>query len=645
LRKKNLLEGILPNINSPADLQNLTWEELDRLAAEIRGEITAVVARNGGHLSSNLGVVELTIALHRSYDFSKDKLVLDVGHQGYTHKLLTGRRADFATLRTDGGLSGFPSPRESPWDIFVEGHAGAALSQALGLVLGRDIKGSGENVVALIGDGSLSTGMALEAINNAGHLGKRFLVVLNDNSMSISRSVGAISNYLNAIRVGPTYNELKQDIRALLHRIPKVGPAMETAMAEIRDSIRRAIMPGQMFEEMGFAYFGPYEGHNIELLCEMFSELGQLPLDKPIMVHVLTEKGRGFRPAEEDPTHFHSAAPFRQHNGKVEAAAEGMNLPTYTRVFAETLAELGAKNDRVVAVTAAMPDGTGTNLFRERFPERFFDVGICEQHAVGIASGLARQGLLPVVAIYSTFLQRAYDQLFHEITLQELPSVFCLDRAGLVGADGPTHHGVYDVAYTRLFPGMVVMAPADATELKMMLEFAVGLERAVAIRYPRTAIIDSVAGAEHRPVALGKSVTLKEGGDATILAYGVTAAAALEAARFLGEAGIDAAVVNARFAKPLDTDAILAAARRGPIVTVEEHSLVGGFGSAVLEMLSEHSARARVARIGIPDRFIEHGSRARLLASVSLNAAGIAEAVRGVVKKPRARKGAEEALR
>ncbi len=636
------MASILETINSPADLAGLTWEELAQLAGELRSEITAVVGRNGGHLSSNLGVVELTIALHRSYDFSKDRLVLDVGHQGYTHKILTGRREAFGSIRTDGGISGFPHPAESPYDTFVEGHAGAALSQALGLVLGREIAGTDEKVVAIVGDGSLTAGMALEAINNAGHTGRQFLVILNDNSMSISRSVGSISRYLNRIRVGPTYNELKSEVRSILHRIPKLGPTMEAALAEIRDGIRRAVMPGQMFEEMGFAYFGPLDGHDTRLLCETFAEVEQLHFDKPVMVHVLTEKGRGFKPAEEDPTSYHSAAPFRCHNGKVEAARESGAAASYTEIFARALVEAGRADRRLAAITAAMPDGTGTACFAEEFPERFFDVGICEQHAVGLAAGFAKMGLRPVVAIYSTFLQRAYDQVFHEIALQELPCVFCLDRAGLVGADGPTHHGAYDISYMRQFPGIIVMAPADAQELKMMLSFAIRAPHATSIRYPRTAIVESVSAGKPEPVRLGRSVTLRDGSDATIISFGVTASAALEAAGQLAGEGIEAAVINARFAKPLDRDAILTAARRGPIVTAEEHSLVGGFGSAVLELLADSGVDARVVRVGLPDSFVGHGSRARLLASVSLDATGLANAVRRALGAPE-REAAREA--
>ncbi len=622
------MESILPGINSPADLKGLDWDQLDRLAGEIRQTITDVVGRNGGHLSSNLGVVELTIALHRTYDLAKDRLIFDVGHQVYTHKILTGRREGFPTIRTDGGVSGFPNPAESPYDVFVEGHAGAALSQASGLVAGNGLLGADGRVIALVGDGAMTAGMALEALNNGQRLGRRFLVILNDNEMSISKSVGALASYLNGIRVGSAYNELKQDVRALLQRIPKFGTTMEQAIAEIRDGIRRAIMPGRFFEEMGFAYFGPYDGHDIRLLCETFEELDALPLDKPILMHVVTSKGRGFTPAEEDPAHYHSASPFQHHNGKIVAPAEGTSLPTYTGVFADALVRVGRADDRVAAITAAMPDGTGTALFEEEFGARFFDVGICEQHAVGLAAGLSKAGMKPVVAVYSTFLQRSYDQIFHEIALQKLPCVFAIDRAGLVGADGPTHHGLYDIAYMRGFPGVVVMAPADAEELECMLEWAVECGRIVAIRYPRATVVNAVLPAEARIVELGRSVTLREGRDATILAYGVTAAAALDAAAMLSRDGIEAAVVDARFAKPLDTEAILAAAARGPIVTAEEHALAGGFGSAVLECLADSGVVAHVARLGIPDRFIEHGARGRLLAAAGLDAAGMAAAVK-----------------
>jgi len=627
------LERILPKINSPRDLKNLSWEQLDQLAAEIREEITHVVSRNGGHLSSNLGVVELTIALHRTYDFSTDKIIFDVGHQSYTHKILTSRREAFPSIRTDGGLSGFPSPEESAYDVFVEGHAGAALSQALGLVVGSNLQGRKPRVVAFVGDGSISSGMALEAINNAGHAGKRFLVILNDNEMSISRSVGALANYLNRIRVGSAYNEFKQEVRALLKKIPRFGPTMEQMLAEVHDKVARALLPGQMFEQMGFAYFGPYDGHDIKLLCETFAEIDQLSLDKPVLVHVLTEKGKGFKPAEDDPAHYHSAVPFVQHNGKVVAASEGAGLPSYTDVFADALVEAGRRDKRVVAITAAMPDGTGTAKFAKEFPDRFFDVAICEQHAVGMAAGLSKSGLVPVVAIYSTFLQRAYDQIFHEIALQGLACVFAIDRAGLVGVDGPTHHGLYDISYLRGFPGMVVMAPADASELPAMLDFAVASGRPTGIRYPRATVVESVTGVPPEPLEMGRSALLHKGPDATIIAYGVTAAAALAAAQALAGEKIDATVLNARFAKPLDEEAILAAAARGPMVTVEEHALAGGFGSAVMEFLASRGVSARVTCLGAPDRFIEHGRRSRLLASLALDAAGIAAAVRSALSE------------
>jgi len=635
------LNRILPNINSPEDLKGLTWEQLTALAAEIREVITNVVSKNGGHLSSNLGVVELTIALHRTYDLRKDHIIFDVGHQVYTHKILTGRRDSFASIRTDGGLSGFPNPSESQYDTFVEGHAGAALSQALGLVAGSALTGDKGRVIAFVGDGAMTAGMALEALNTSSHIGKRFLVILNDNNMSISKSVGALANHLNKIRVGSTYNELKHDIRAMLQKIPRVGHTMEQVIAEVRDGIRRAIMPGQFFEEMGFAYFGPYDGHDIRLLCETFAEIDGLPLDKPVLVHVVTEKGRGFKPAEDDPAGYHSAAPFVHLNGKVIAPTEGV-LPGYTNVFAEALVEAGRNDKRVVAITAAMPDGTGTAEFQKVFPDRFFDVGIAEQHAVGLAAGFARAGLVPVVAIYSTFLQRSYDQIFHEIALQGLPCVFCIDRGGLVGADGPTHHGLLDVAYMRGFPGMVVMAPADAAELRSMVHFAISSGRAVAIRYPRSTVVKSVAAGTLAPVEMGRSIMLREGTDATIIAYGVTASAALDAAATLAFDGIETAVVDARFAKPIDADMVLAAAERGPIITAEEHALAGGFGSAVLELLADRGIQAQITRLGIPDRFVEHGARPRLLASASLDAAGMAAAVKSAVGS---RRGAPRAAR
>lgn len=634
------MERLLPKIDSPADLKKLTWEELDRLAAEIREEITNVVSRNGGHLSSNLGVVELTMALVKSYDFPQDKLIFDVGHQVYTYKLLTGRRDGFATIRTDGGISGFPCPAEGPYDTFTEGHAGAALSQAMGLVAGNHLEKSSAKVIALVGDGSMTAGMALEALNNASHLSRRFMVVLNDNNMSISKSVGALANYLNRVRVGSAYNEFKRDLRALLRRVPVFGSTMEQAAGELRDTIARAILPGQFFEQIGFAYFGPYDGHNIKLLCETFAEMDRLPLDKPIIVHVVTEKGRGFEPAEEDPAGYHSSGPFVRRNGKAVAPSEDAPV-TYTDIFSEALVKLGRRDRRVVAITAAMPDGTGTIAFGREFPQRFFDVAICEQHAVGMAAGLARAGLVPVVAIYSTFLQRSYDQIFHEIALQCLPCVFCLDRAGIVGADGPTHHGLFDISYMRTFPGITVMAPADAAELKGMLRFAVDLGRPVAIRYPRGNALEASPAPvpAPAPIRLGRAVTLREGTDATIISYGTTAAAALDAAAILARENISVSVINARFAKPLDEETILAAARRGPVVTTEEHALIGGFGAAVVEMLADRGVPARVARLGVPDAFLPHGARSRLLATLSLDAAGIAATARALVaeRSPAAR--------
>jgi 1-deoxy-D-xylulose-5-phosphate synthase len=612
---------ILDTLHEPAELRRLNRRQLEVLAQELREEILRVVQANGGHLASNLGTVELTLALHRCFDFPTDALLWDVGHQAYAHKLLTGRREAFPTLRQQGGLSGFPSKDESPYDPFTEGHAGVSIAQAIGLVCADDLAGRSRHVVAVIGDGSLTSGVALEALNYAGHLGKNLLVVLNDNKMSINATVGALAQHLDRLRATRLYNEAKREVRRFVTRLPGVGGLVESALGHLKDGIKATVLSENFFDQLGFRTFGPIDGHNLDDLLEHLEAVRDLA--GPVLLHVVTEKGRGHPEAASDPARFHSACPVPPcpvEPGPTELTKRA----TYTDVFAQTLCRLGAEDDRIVAITAAMEEGTGLAEFGKRFPQRFFDVGICEQHAVAFAGGLSAGGRRPVVAIYSTFLQRAYDQVFHDLCVQKLDAVLCLDRAGIVGPDGPTHHGVYDLAYLRHLPGIILAAPKDGSELEAMLELAVRGHGVWAIRFPKAEVPEGLPNGG-APIEVGKAEVLREGSDAAVLAYGAMVAPALEAAERLAGAGILATVVNARFAKPLD-EALLAdlAARTPLLVTVEDHARAGGFGSAVLEALAGRGIEARVECLGIPDRFIEHGPREALLDDLGLGAEGIA---------------------
>ena len=620
---------ILESINEPAELRGLSVGQLRQLAQEIRDEISRVVARNGGHLASNLGAVELTIALHRCFDFRTDALVWDVGHQAYAHKLLTGRRAAFDTLRQQGGLSGFPNKHESPYDLFTTGHAGTSISSALGLVCADEVAGRERRVVAVIGDGSLTSGVALEALNHAGALGKDLLVVLNDNRMSISATVGGLSQHLDRLRSTRFYNEAKQEVRRVVQKLPYVGGLVGNALGHIKEGIKATVLSETLFDQLGFRAFGPIDGHNLEDLVETLEAMREL--SGPVLLHVVTEKGRGHREAESDPTRYHSAGPTTRPVEEPQDA-EGAERPRYTEVFASALCRLGGRDERIVAVTAAMEDGTGLVEFAKAFPSRFFDVGICEQHAVAFAGGLGAAGRLPVVAIYSTFLQRAYDQVLHDLCLQGTPAVLCLDRAGLVGADGPTHHGTFDIAYLRHVPDIVLAAPKDGPELEAMLAAAAASGRIWAIRFPK-APVPAAQWAAGPPVEIGKGELLREGADVALVAYGAMVEPAWEAAGLLAERGVEAAVANARFAKPVDVALLGDLAARVPLlVTVEDHALPGGFGSAVLEAVAGHGGRAcRVECLGIPDAFIEHGPREALLAGLGLDAAAIAERVLGTL--------------
>lgn len=614
---------LLPRIQGPESIRLMPLSDLALLAEEMRTLIKETVSANSGHLASNLGVVELAIALHYCFDFRNDRLIWDVGHQGYAHKLLTGRAAAFGTLRQLGGLSGFPRKEESPYDLFTTGHAGTAISCALGMVIADQAAGRKRKVVAVVGDGAMGAGMSFEALNHAGALHKKdLLVVLNDNSMAISNTVGAMSNYLSRVRTTALYNEFKKEIHAFLERIPVFGEKMELVFDHVKDAVKRSMVAGQIFEDLGFRYFGPVDGHNIEGLINSLRDVKRL--EGPVLLHVLTEKGKGFRPAVEDPETFHSPKSFCVETGNLLNEDDPASGESFTDVFGRSLIEIAEGDSRVVAITAAMPSGTGLLAFEKRFAGRFFDVGICEQHALGIAAGLATGGARPVVAIYSTFLQRAFDQVFHEVCLQNLPIVLAVDRAGIVGRDGPTHNGAFDIAYLRCLPNMILMAPSHGPELEAMLRFAVGLEKPCAIRYPRASIPER--SWEVAPVRLGRGVVVREGRDGAALAYGSMVEPALAAADRLAGQGLSLRVVNMRFAKPLDTDLLRQALEDQPFcLTVEEHSEVGGFGAAVLAAAAEMGGAAKIARLALPDEFIEHGPREVLLKRLGLDADGIAK--------------------
>ncbi len=645
----------MAKIGSPADLKALPPAALPRLASEIRRLLIETVARTGGHLAPNLGVVELSIALHRVFDSPRDRIIWDVGHQTYTHKILTGRLGRFESLRQEGGLSGFPRREESPHDIFETGHASTSISAALGIAKARDIKGEDYSVVAIIGDGALTGGMAFEALNNAGHMGTSLIVVLNDNELSYGPTVGGLAAYLSRMRSHPAYARFRRGLERIVRGVPLIGPGLFYLGGRLKGSLKYLFVKGMLFEELGFAYLGPIDGHNLSQLEEFLGRAKQLR--RPVFVHVLTKKGKGYGPAEAAPDHFHGVGPFDIATGEPTGTASARatsgpstsvnggvrpapktngQLLTYTQAFAQALLRLGEFDRRVVAITAAMASSTGVLPFAKQFPRRWFDVGICEQHAVTFAAGLAREGLRPVVAIYSTFLQRAYDQVLHDVCLQGLPVTFVLDRAGLVGADGPTHQGVYDLAYLRSMPGMTVMAPKDENELQHMLKTALDLGAPAAIRYPRGAAQGVTVEKEPHRLEVGRAELLREGRDVVILAIGSMVRPALEAAGLLAGEGVEAAVVNARFVSPLDEGLFLRLAREsGSVVTVEEHVASGGFGGAVAELLSDAGlslGAVRLSRLALPDDPITHGDAGRLLARSGLDAAGIAAAAKELAR-------------
>jgi 1-deoxy-D-xylulose-5-phosphate synthase len=619
--------AILDTINSPADLKRMPLGQLPDLAAELRQVIIETCSKNGGHLAPSLGVVELTIALHRVFSTPDDKIVWDVGHQAYAHKLLTGRRDRFATLRKLNGISGFPKRDESPHDSFDVGHASTSISAATGFAAGRDLAGRKNKVLAVIGDGSMTGGMAYEAMNHAGHMNRDMIVILNDNEMSISENVGALSNFLTRTGSSEFVYRFKKNVESFLSRLDTVGKDLLHVAKKVEDSFKGFFTPGMLFEAFGFEYIGPIDGHDLPMLLETLENVKKY--HDAVLVHVLTKKGKGYKPAEEAPALFHGVGPFDAKTGKVIKAKGGAS--SYTAIFGSTICKLAADDDRIVAVTSAMPDGTGLVPFSKQYPERFFDVGIAEQHAVTFAAGLAAEGLRPVFAVYSSFLQRAYDLVFHDVCLQNLPVTFAIDRAGVVGNDGPTHHGSLDISFLRHLPNLTVMAPKDENELQHMLATALHLGGPAALRYPRGNGVGVALDQIIAPLPIGCAELLREGQDAAVLALGAMVYPALEAAQQLERSGGPSlTVINARFVKPLDEVLILLMARKyGCLVTLEENVLQGGFGSAVLEVLEEQELRGiRVLRLGYPDSQIPQGDQKELRAMLGLDAAGIAASIR-----------------
>ena len=624
------MKRILDSIERPEQIQNLSEYQLKQLADELRDFIVENVSKTGGHLAPSLGTVELTLALYHIFDLAQDKVVWDVGHQAYAHKILSGRREQFHLLRQRGGLTGFPKRSESDYDSFGTGHASTSISAALGMAIARDLSGRTEKVIAVIGDGALTGGEAFEALNNAGDMGRNLIVILNDNEMAIDRNVGALAGYLSRLRVAPEYMQAKKELEGLIKRIPHIGDRVFRAAGHLKDGVRSAIIPGNIFSELGFQYLGPVDGHDLNLLCKVLARVHEM--EGPVLVHVLTKKGKGYLPAELQPDKFHGVGKFDVDTG--ELLKKKTDIPTYTSVFSKTLLEL-AKNDKdIVAITAAMPAGTGLKAFAEAYPDRYFDVGIAEEHAVTMAAGLAAAGKKPVVALYSTFAQRGYDQIVHDVCLQNLPVVFCLDRAGLVGEDGATHHGVFDYSYLRHIPNMTVMAPKDENELRHMLCTAMQMKSPVAIRYPRGQALGVSCEEYMHPLAVGKGEILAKSGSTAILAVGSMVDIAQKAAILLSGEGISTTVVNMRFVKPLDVKLLCdLAADMECIVTMEENALCGGFGSAVAEALSDNEILLPLLRLGIGDKFIEQGTHDQLLEQCGLLPEQAAERIKTFIEK------------
>ena len=619
-------EPILAGLASPEDIRGLSLTQLSRLAREVRELIISVVSTNGGHLAPSLGTVELTLALLKVFDPARDKIIWDVGHQAYAYKILTGRRDSFHTLRKRGGISGFPRPVESSFDHFAVGHSSTSISAGLGMAVARDILDTDQKVLSVIGDGSMTGGLAFEGLNQAGDLDRDLVVILNDNEMSISRNVGALSSFLSRNLSSRWMVRFKRDFESFMRQIPRIGDDILNYARKSEESLKNFFTPGILFEALKFNYIGPVDGHSITSLTRILEQTKSL--EGPVLVHVLTRKGKGYKPAEENPTFYHGVGCFEPETGLARKKPGGECLPSYTDVFGRTLCELGEKDDSIVTITAAMPEGTGLGAFAERFPDRFFDVGICEQHAVTFAAGLATQGLKPVVAVYSTFLQRSYDQVVHDVCLQNLSVTLCLDRGGIVGEDGPTHHGNFDFSYLRHIPNMICMAPKDEAELQRMLATALEHPGPVSVRYPRGVGTGADLG-EISPLDIGGSEVMKEGSHGVILAIGSRVYPALEAALEMEKDGLSLRVVNARFVKPLARQELRdAAAKYKGLLIVEENALAGGFGSAVLEFLADEDLLqgVRVKRLGIGDFFVEHGPPQELRQSLGLCKNGIKKA-------------------
>ena len=619
-----MMQKILDRIDNPKDTKRLTEKEKIQLAEEIREEMVETVSKTGGHLASNLGVVELTIALHSVFDLPEDKIVWDVGHQTYVHKMLTGRREKMKTLRSLNGIAGFPKTKESIYDDFNTGHSSTSISAALGMARARDLKNKDNHVIAVIGDGALTGGMALEALDDAGSSKTRLIVILNDNEMSISKNVGGISRFLTRIRTKKFYKKSNNCIRKLLEKIPKFGPFVIHIARRIKYSIKQLMIPNMFFEDLGFKYLGPVDGHDIERV-EWILNLAKKEKE-PVVVHIITKKGKGYKPAEENPDSFHSVGSFNKETGKLIKTKE----KDYSQVFGDKLVELAKKDEKIVAVTAAMADGTGLKEFRKKYPKRFFDVGIAEQHAVCMAAGMAKEGLIPVVPIYSSFYQRAFDQVIHDVCMQNLPVVMCVDRAGLVGQDGETHQGMFDLSFFNLIPNITIMAPKDFKELEEMLEFAVSLKAPVVIRYPRGTENKKIKFDKQEKIELGKSEILTQGEDITIVAIGKMVAKAFEVKEELEKEGKTAEVINARFLKPFDEQTIINSMRKTKnIITLEDNTIIGGLASKVEELVSKNKENnIQFKAFGLPDKFIEHGKVEELEEMYKLDAKSIAKEIK-----------------
>ncbi len=595
---------MLEKINSPEDLKKLNIEEKNKLAQEIREYVLQVVSENGGHLASNLGVVELTLALHSVFNMPKDKIIWDVGHQSYVHKIITGRREEFKTIRKLDGLSGFPKINESEYDDFDTGHSSTSISAALGMARARDLKGDNNQVIAIIGDGALTGGMALEALNDAGYSQTKMMVILNDNEMSISKNVGGLNLFLSKLRTKKLYKKSNISAKKVLNNVPAIGKPIVKVVQRIKRSIKQLVIPKMFFEDIGFTYLGPVDGHNIEQLENILKLSKQV--ERPVLIHVLTKKGKGYKIAEENPDRFHATSPFDIETGKTKKEKKS----DYSKVFGEKLVNLAKNNEKIVAITASMKDGTGLTKFAKEFPERFFDIGIAEQHAVTMAAGMAKEGMIPFVPIYSSFYQRAYDQVIHDVAIQNLPVIMCIDRAGLVGQDGETHQGLLDMAFFRLVPNLTIMAPKDFKELEEMMEFAITLKRPVVIRYPRGGEDTSIKFENQEKIELGKAQILKEGKDVSIIAIGNKVAKAMKMAKHYEIEGLDAEVINARFLKPLDVETIKKSIEKTKkVITIEDGTKINGLGTAIKELIIDENLKdVEIQELSLPDEFIRHGT-------------------------------------